>query len=155
MRIQIVAIGTKMPPWVETGCQEYLKRLPRDFAVEFKSLPLATRGKNTPAKVAMEREGEQILAAIPATDWVVALDRGGRSWSTEEAAGQVEQWRMRGQPVSLLIGGPDGLSAACLERADQLWSLSALTLPHPLVRIVIAEQLYRVWSLLNHHPYHK
>lgn len=155
MRLQIIAIGTKMPSWVEAGCQEYLKRLPRDFSVEFKPLPLTARGRNTPAKVAIDKEGEQILAAIRDNHWVVALERNGRNWSTEQTAQQVEQWQMRGQPVSLLIGGPDGLSAACLERADQLWSLSALTLPHPLVRVVVVEQLYRVWSLLNRHPYHK
>lgn len=155
MRIQILAIGTKMPSWVDAGCQEYLKRLPRDFAVEFKSLPLAARGKNSPAKIAIEKEGEQMLAAIADNHWVVALDRGGKSWSTEQVAEQVADWRMQGQPISLLIGGPDGLSASCLRRADQLWSLSGLTLPHPLVRVIIAEQLYRVWSLLNNHPYHK
>jgi 23S rRNA (pseudouridine1915-N3)-methyltransferase len=144
-----------MPSWVEAGCQEYLKRLPRDFAVSFKSLPLAPRGKSSPAAIAIEKEGEQILAAIADNHWVVALDRGGAAWSTEQAAGQVTAWRMQGQSVSLLIGGPDGLSASCLRRANQVWSLSPLTLPHPLVRVVIAEQLYRVWSLLNNHPYHK
>lgn len=155
MRIQILAIGTRMPAWVETACQEYLKRLPRDFAVEFKTLPLGSRAKNSSPKVAIEKEGEQMLAALSDNHWVVALDRSGKSWTTEQTAEQVSNWRMRGQPVSLLIGGPDGLAASCLGRADQLWSLSGLTLPHPLVRVVIAEQLYRVWSLLNNHPYHK
>lgn len=155
MRIQVIAIGTKMPAWVEAGCQEYLKRLPRDFAVEFKTLPLAQRSKNTSTEAIKEKEGEQMLAVLDANHWVVALDPKGKAWTTEQAAQQVADWQMRGRPVSLLIGGPDGLSPACLKRADQLWSLSALTLPHPLVRVVIAEQLYRVWSLLNHHPYHK
>lgn len=144
-----------MPAWVDAACQEYLKRLPRDFAVEFKTLALASRAKNSPPKIAIEKEGEQMLAALTDSHWVVALDRGGKSWTTEQAAEQVSDWRMRGQPVSLLIGGPDGLAASCLRRADQLWSLSDLTLPHPLVRVVIVEQLYRVWSLLNNHPYHK
>ncbi|MGQ9425067.1 23S rRNA (pseudouridine(1915)-N(3))-methyltransferase RlmH [Gilvimarinus sp. F26214L] len=155
MRIQILAIGTKMPSWVEAGCQEYLKRLPRDVTVEFKELPLASRGKNTPPRLAMEKEAEQILSAIGDNNWVVALDKGGKPWSTEQAAEQFSGWRLRARPVSLVIGGPDGLAPACLQRADQLWSLSALTLPHPLVRVVIAEQLYRVWSLLSNHPYHK
>lgn len=155
MRIQVVAIGTKMPAWVEAGCQEYLKRLPRDFAVEFKTLPLAQRGKNSYIEQVKEKEGEQMLAATDPNHWVVALDPKGKAWTTEQTAQQVADWQMRGRPVSLLIGGPDGLSPACLKRADQLWSLSALTLPHPLVRVVLAEQLYRVWSLLNHHPYHK
>lgn len=155
MRIQVVAIGTKMPAWVEAGSKEYLKRLPRDFSVEFKTLPLAQRGKNSSIRVAMEKEGEQMLAAIDPAHWVVALDPKGKAWTTEQTAEQVADWQMQGRPVSLLIGGPDGLSPACLKRADQLWSLSALTLPHPLVRVVLAEQLYRVWSLLNKHPYHK
>ena len=155
MRIQILAIGTRMPSWVDAGCQEYLKRFPRDFQVEFKTLPLASRGKNTPGRLAMEKEGEQLLAAIGDSHWVVALDRGGRMWSTEELASRVEDWQMKGQTVTLLIGGPDGLAPACLARANQSWSLSALTLPHPLVRVVLAEQLYRAWSLLNRHPYHK
>lgn len=155
MRIQILAIGTKMPAWVDVGCQEYLKRFPRDFSVEFKSLPLAARGKSSSTRVAIEKEGEQLLAAIGDNHWVVALDRSGKMWSTEEAAEQVSGWQIKGQPLTLLIGGPDGLSAKCLQRADQRWSLSALTLPHPLVRVLLAEQLYRVWSLRNNHPYHK
>lgn len=155
MRIQILAIGTKMPSWVEEACQEYLKRFPRDFSVQFRELPLAPRGKKTPAKLAMDKEGEQLLSALGGNDWVVALDRGGRMWSTEDLATQASEWQMKGQPVSLLVGGPDGLAPACLARANQCWSLSALTLPHPLVRVVLAEQLYRAWSLLNKHPYHK
>jgi 23S rRNA (pseudouridine1915-N3)-methyltransferase len=144
-----------MPGWVDAGCQEYLKRFPRDFSVEFKSLPLTARGKSSSTRVAIEREGEQLLNAISDSHWVVALDRTGKMWSTEETAEQVGAWQMKGRPVALLIGGPDGLSAKCLQRADQRWSLSALTLPHSLVRVVLTEQLYRVWSLRNNHPYHK
>ena len=154
MKIQIVAIGTKMPAWVEQGCQEYHKRLPRDFSVEVCELPLAARGKSTSTKIVVEKEGEKLLAAA-GNGFIVALDVGGKQWSTELLAQQVDQWRSAARPVSILIGGPDGLSPACLQQADVRWSLSALTLPHPLVRVVLMEQLYRAWSLLNHHPYHK
>lgn len=154
MKIQIVAIGTKMPLWVEQGCEEYRKRLPRDFSVEIRELPLATRGKSTSTKIVVEKEGEKLLATA-GNSFIVALDVDGTQWSTELLARQIDQWRVAARPVSLLIGGPDGLSPACLAEADARWSLSALTLPHALVRVVVLEQLYRAWSLLNHHPYHK
>ena len=96
-----------------------------------------------------------MLAAIGPTDRVIALDVMGKSCSTEQLAQQVTEWQMDGRDVSLLVGGPDGLANACLVRAEQRWSLSALTLPHPLVRVLLAEQIYRVWSILAYHPYHK
>ena len=96
-----------------------------------------------------------MLASIGAKDFVVALDIKGKSWSTEQLASTINQWQLQGQNISLLIGGPEGLSTACLQRANQRWSLSGLTLPHPLVRVVLVEQLYRAWSLFNIHPYHK
>lgn len=155
MRIKIIAVGTRMPAWVEQGYGEYAKRLPRDFAVEVVELPLGPRGKNAPVQKAIAKEGEQILAAIPAGDRVIALDVKGKPWSTEQLAGNLAGWRMEGDNVSLLIGGPDGLAPECLARAQARWSLSALTLPHPLVRIVLIEQLYRAWTILHNHPYHK
>jgi len=155
MKIQIIAIGKKMPDWVQTGCDEYLKRLSNDIAISFKELPLAQRGKNTPAALSIEKEGQQMLAAIPDQHFVVALDSRGKQWSTEQLSERLADWRMQGRDMSLLIGGPDGLSKACLTRADITWSLSALTLPHPLVRVLLVEQLYRAWSILNNHPYHK
>ncbi len=96
-----------------------------------------------------------MLAAIPDSDRVIALDVKGKSWSTEQLAQNLSRWRMDGDNYSLLIGGPDGLASDCLTRCDAKWSLSALTLPHPLVRIVVIEQLYRAWTILQHHPYHK
>lgn len=155
MRTRIIAVGTKMPAWVETGYQEYAKRLPRDFTVEVVELPLGARGKNASIEKAILKEGEQMLAAIPAGDKVIALDVKGKPWSTEKLADNLADWRMVGGNYSLLIGGPDGLAPACLARADAKWSLSPLTLPHPLVRIVVIEQLYRAWTILNNHPYHK
>ncbi len=155
MRTRIIAVGTKMPAWVETGYQEYAKRLPRDFSVEVVELALGARGKNASVEKAIAKEGEQMLAAIPAGDKVIALDVKGKPWSTETLADNLSKWRMDGGNYSLLIGGPDGLAKPCLDRADAKWSLSPLTLPHPLVRIVVIEQLYRAWTILNNHPYHK
>ncbi len=155
MRIRIIALGTKMPSWVEAGYDEYAKRLPRDWAVELVALPLAARGKSTSASTVMEKEADAMLAAIGKGDQVVALEVKGRPWSTEELAQQLGDWRMSGANYSLLIGGPDGLAQRCRDRADLQWSLSPLTLPHPLVRIVVIEQLYRAYSLLHNHPYHK
>jgi len=155
MRIKIIAVGTKMPAWVETGFAEYAKRLPRDFSVEVLELALGPRGKNASIEKAIAKEGELMTAAIPAGDHVIALDVKGKPWSTEKLAQNFMDWRMEHSNFSILIGGPDGLAPACLQRAHARWSLSALTLPHPLVRIVLIEQLYRAWTILNKHPYHK
>jgi 23S rRNA (pseudouridine1915-N3)-methyltransferase len=155
MRIRIIAVGTKMPDWVEQGYTEYHKRLPRDFAVELVELPLAPRSKNSDIARAMEKEGEAMLAAIGKGDTVMALEVKGKPWSTGQLAEQLASWRMSGTNYSLLIGGPDGLAPACQALASIKWSLSPLTLPHPLVRIVLIEQLYRAWTILQNHPYHK
>lgn len=155
MRIRIIAVGTKMPDWVEAGYKEYAKRLPRDFTVEMVELPLGARGKNASIDKAISKEAEQILAAIPKGDFVIALDVLGKPWSTQTLADNLAKWSMQNSNYSLLIGGPDGLAPECLARAEARWSLSALTLPHPLVRIVVIEQLYRAWTILNNHPYHK
>ncbi|TDG12518.1 23S rRNA (pseudouridine(1915)-N(3))-methyltransferase RlmH [Seongchinamella unica] len=155
MRISIVTIGTKMPAWVSQGVAEYSKRMPRELRIEWKELPLAARGKGSSASQLKEKEGEQILKSIPAGDRVIALDVRGKAISTEVLARQLADWQMSGDNYSLLIGGPDGLSQACLDRAERRWSLSALTLPHPLVRILLAEQLYRAWTITVNHPYHR
>lgn len=155
MRIRLIAVGGKMPGWVSTGYDEYAKRLPADFRLELVELALGHRGKGADLARAIRAEGDAMLDAIPKGDRVIALTVDGRSWSTEQLAEQAEQWRMSGQNLSLLVGGPDGLDARCVAAADQKWSLSALTLPHPLVRIMLAEQLYRAWTLLQGHPYHK
>lgn len=155
MRISIIAIGTKMPSWVDQGVDEYARRMPRELKVDWKALPLAQRGKGSSAAQLRDREGEQILKAIPAGDRVIALDVRGKSLATEQLAEQLAHWQMTGDNYSLLIGGPDGLAPACLERAERRWSLSELTLPHPLVRILLAEQLYRAWTITVNHPYHR
>ncbi|MBA6413215.1 23S rRNA (pseudouridine(1915)-N(3))-methyltransferase RlmH [Parahaliea sp. F7430] len=155
MRLTIVAVGGRMPAWVEEGVSEYSKRLPRELRLQWREVPLARRGKDAKAEQLCQAEGEQILKAVPQGDRVIALDVKGRSWTTPELAQQLSSWQMSGDNYSLLIGGPDGLSAECLARAERRWSLSALTLPHPLVRIVLAEQLYRAWTITVNHPYHR
>jgi 23S rRNA (pseudouridine1915-N3)-methyltransferase len=155
MRISIIAVGTKMPGWVSQGVEEYCRRLPREINLEWREIPLAQRGKDSKPELLCEREGEQILKAIPARDQVVALDVLGKRISTPALAEQLSAWQMSGDDYSLLIGGPDGLSPQCLERAQSKWSLSDLTLPHPLVRVLLAEQLYRAWTITVNHPYHR
>jgi len=155
MKIKLLAVGTKMPSWVTQGYDEYARRMPSDMQLQLQELGLGFRGKSADLKRAIAKEGEQMLAAIPAQDYVIALDVLGNPWSTQQLAKQCGDWRMSGRNVTLLVGGPDGLDPACVARADQRWSLSPLTLPHPLVRVVLAEQIYRAWSLLNNHPYHK
>ncbi|MDP1931659.1 MAG: 23S rRNA (pseudouridine(1915)-N(3))-methyltransferase RlmH [Gammaproteobacteria bacterium] len=155
MKISLVSVGTRMPSWVEEGVAEYSKRLPADFALSLVEVPLAKRGKGLDIDQAIRKESEALLAKIKPTDHVIALEVEGRTLSTEAMARRVDAIRMEGRNMVLLAGGPDGLGDACLKRADEQWSLSALTLPHPLVRIVVAEQIYRIWSVLNAHPYHR
>ena len=144
-----------MPDWVQSGYEEYAKRMPRECALELREIALAQRGKNTDIPRAIEKESEAMLLALPAQERTIALDVRGKTQSTESLADALKRWHMDGGNTSFLIGGPDGLSKQCLARANESWSLSGLTLPHPLVRIVLAEQLYRAWSLLNNHPYHR
>ena len=144
-----------MPSWVVEGYREYTKRLPRECSLQLVEIPPAKRHKSLSAKQARQQEGQAILAALPKDCSVVALDVRGKPWSTETLAAQLDNWLVSGRDVALLVGGPDGLSDACLERADQRWSLSRLTYPHPLVRIVLAEQLYRAWTITTGHPYHR
>jgi 23S rRNA (pseudouridine1915-N3)-methyltransferase len=144
-----------MPRWVDEGYREYARRLPRECALHLQEIPLGRRGKGADVQRAVQGEGDRMLAAVPRNCRVLALDQRGRAWCTEELAGQLEGWLAEGRDLALLVGGPDGLARSCLERADGCWSLSPLTLPHPLVRVLVAEQLYRAWSILSRHPYHR
>ncbi|WP_430461636.1 23S rRNA (pseudouridine(1915)-N(3))-methyltransferase RlmH [Thalassolituus sp. LLYu03] len=155
MKLRLLAVGHKMPSWVEQGFGEYAKRLPADCAIELVEIPPGHRAKNTSKEKAMQQEADALRKAIRPTDHVVALDVKGGNWSTEKLAQELEGWRMQGGDVALLVGGPDGMTPDVLALAKQRWSLSALTLPHPLVRVLLAEQLYRAWTILQGHPYHK
>ena len=144
-----------MPAWVSAGYAEYARRLPRECSLQLVEIPVSKRRKSIPAARAMQEEGQLMLAAIPADCLVIALDVKGKSWSTGVLTKRLQDWLAGGRDVALLVGGPDGLAPDCLARADLSWSLSALTYPHALVRIVVAEQLYRAWSINTGHPYHR
>ena len=155
MRVKLVAVGTKLPQWVDAGFLEYTKRLPKEFSIELIEVLLAHRGKNPDLARLIHQEGQAMLKHVNDSDWVIALEVNGKRWSTEQLAEQITNWQMNGKDVVLLVGGPDGLSNECKSRANIQWSLSELTLPHPLVRIILAESLYRAWTLTVGHPYHR
>ena len=155
MRIRLIAVGTKMPTWVEQGYREYEKRLNQDITLELIEIPAGKRGKNADVERLTRKEGEQMITAIHGQDHIITLDVPGKKFTTEQLAQRLETLMHKGVNISLLIGGPEGLAEDCKIKAHESWSLSTLTLPHPLVRIVLAEQLYRAWSVLKGHPYHR
>lgn len=155
MKIKLLAVGKRMPDWINTGFLDYVKRMPKTMSMQLTEIPLQTRTKNQDIAKLVQQEGELMLQATPAADTVIALDVNGQQWDTPAFAMQLQKWRELGNDISLLIGGPDGLALACLQRADVRWSLSQLTLPHPLVRVIVAEQIYRAFSILSQHPYHR
>lgn len=150
-RLRMLAVGTRMPGWVQTGFAEYQKRLPRDYALELREIPLSRRAGTQ----AVGEEGDALLASLAGEELVVALDVQGKTWDTMEFAEHMRAWHDQSRRVAFLIGGPDGLSPPCRERADFSLSLSRLTMPHPLVRVFLAEQIYRAWSIIHAHPYHR
>jgi 23S rRNA (pseudouridine1915-N3)-methyltransferase len=155
LKITLIAVGTKMDSWVEQGYNEYARRMPKECSLQLIEIGMERRGKSGSPERWMSQEGERILAAVPKGDSIVALDVKGSSWSTEKLADQMRRWMDGGRGISLLVGGPDGLAGKCIKQAEQRWSLSNLTLPHPLVRVVLSEQLYRAWSVVSNHPYHR
>jgi 23S rRNA (pseudouridine1915-N3)-methyltransferase len=144
-----------MPAWVNQGIQTYTKRLPRHIELQFRELPAAQRVSGATPEKLKQKEGNQLLKAAPDSAYVIALDEHGKSWNSTDVAAQLEDWMAHYPSIVFFIGGPDGLAETCKQRADQLWSLSPLTLPHPLVRVVLAEQIYRAWTLVQGHPYHR
>ena len=155
MLINLIAVGTKMPDWVKAGFADYAKRLPSDYPLNLIEIKAEPRGKNADTKRILEREGQLIQAAIPKHNHVIALDRLGHAVDTIKISQALQNWHDMNQDISLLIGGPEGLARPCIDQAHTTWSLSKLTLPHPLVRVLVAEQFYRAWSILCHHPYHR
>jgi 23S rRNA (pseudouridine1915-N3)-methyltransferase len=155
MKCRLIAAGTRLPDWVNTGFREYQKRLRAPLVLELEEIPVATRRAGENPQRAVAREGANMLAALGPKDHVVALAVSAPQRSTEALSGWLAERLRAAKPLALLIGGPDGLAPECVERADESWSLSPLTLPHALVRIVVAEQIYRAMSLLAGHPYHR
>ena len=155
MQVRLITVGSKMPAWVETGYQEYNRRLGQEVRLELIEIPLNRRSKGANVNRLQEKEATHMLAAVGTGDLIITLEIGGKAWSTDQLAQNMGGWLQDGRNVSLLVGGPEGLHPLCLAQANLRWSLSALTLPHPLVRVVVAEQIYRAWSILRNHPYHK
>lgn len=144
-----------MPQWVQVGADEYVKRFSGDCRLQLIEIPLAKRGRSISVSQNQSVECEKMLAASPATCHKIALDVSGKPLSTEQLANEMKQWQRLGESVVFYIGGPDGMSSTFLQQCDQRWSLSAMTFPHSLVRVMLAEQLYRAWSILQGHPYHR
>lgn len=144
-----------MPTWVKAGYEEFSRRLPPECNLKLVEVPAVKRRKGLAVADILKREGERMLRSVPPRVRILTLEREGVAWSTETLATRLLFWMREGIDVALLIGGPDGLAPACLQRADERWSLSSLTLPHGLVRVIVAEQLYRAWTTLNNHPYHR
>lgn len=155
MRLHLLCVGSRQPEWINQGFETYARRMPRECSLQLVEIPTRHRGKAADKKRAVDKEGELLLRAIPDGAMVVALDASGDAWSTQQLADQIDDWRHEYQNVALLIGGAEGLAPSCLARAHRRWSLSALTLPHGLARVVAAEQLYRAWTILSGHPYHR
>ena len=153
MKIKIISVGSKSPGWVRAGYEEYAKRLPRELPLTLIEIPAPKHQGR--AERFIRIEGDKMLAQIQPADWVVALDEGGRSVSSEQLARKMDNWRMNGRPVAICVGGADGLAPEVRQRADETLSLSALTFPHYLVRVVLAEALYRAWTINVGHPYHR
>jgi len=152
MQLSLCAVGRKMPDWVTHASGDYKKRLPKQWQFSIHEVAQANLGSTAKNKI---KEGKALLECVPHKAHVVALDNRGKSWSTNELAIELNQWQTLGKPVSLLVGGPDGLDDSTFQQADQKWSLSPLTFPHPLVRIIVLEQIYRAYSLTINHPYHR
>jgi 23S rRNA (pseudouridine1915-N3)-methyltransferase len=155
MKCRLIAAGTRLPEWVNDGFREYQKRLRTPLVLELKEIGIAPRRAGENPSRGILREGADMLAALGKDDYVVALEIAGKSMNTEQLGAWLAERMRDGRSLALLIGEPDGLSPQCRERADHSWSLSPLTLPHALVRVVVAEQLYRAVSLLAGHPYHR
>jgi 23S rRNA (pseudouridine1915-N3)-methyltransferase len=154
MRLRVLAVGQKMPAWIDQGVDEYARRLPRGVTVEWLNIAPAKRGTDSIERY-QQIEAESIRAKLSAEDYPVVLHVQGREITTETIAERLAQWQMAGNRVCIVIGGPDGLHQSILDAAQEQWSFGRITLPHPLVRVILSEQLYRAWSIQAGHPYHR
>jgi 23S rRNA (pseudouridine1915-N3)-methyltransferase len=154
MKLRIISVGHKMPIWVETACNEYTKRMPRDLTTEIIEIKPDKRADGKNSEVVQEAEAKRILEAA-GKDFLVVCDERGQQISTLQVAEKIQFWQGLGKDVSIVIGGADGLHQSIKQRADWLWGLSPLTLPHAFVRVLLCEQLYRAHSIIIGHPYHR
>lgn len=155
MKITLLAVGTKMPKWVDDAYADYAKRLPREVELKLVEIKPEKRGGGVNAEKGIAAEHARLQAAIPPRSKLVVLDERGRNWTSMQLAAGLKDWLASGDDVCIVIGGADGLAAELKQRADLLLQLSALTLPHGMVRVLLAEQIYRAVSILNGHPYHR
>lgn len=156
MKIRLLAVGSRMESWVQAGYDAYRERLPPFLRPELVEVPLAIRSGRGDRALAVAKEGERLLHGLRPGDYVVALDERGRQYSSVDLAQRLDRWLAAGHSaLAFVIGGPEGLAEPVRSRADELWSLGMLTWPHGLVRLMLAEQLYRAWTIRQGHPYHK
>lgn len=154
MKLNILSVGHKMPNWVELGCAEYLKRMPRELTTEIIEIKPDKRAAGKNSEVVQEAEAKRILEVVN-KDYLIVLDERGQSVTSLQLATRMQHWQTLGRDVSLVIGGADGIHVSLKQKADWLWSLSSLTMPHGLVRVMLSEQLYRAYTVIQNHPYHK
>lgn len=155
MKLTVVAVGQRMPAWVDAGYAEYAKRMPREMPLSLVEVKAEPREENPSVARIMEAEAKRIASAIPKDALKVVLDERGKAFGTRELSERLAGWQMEGRDVAFVIGGADGLADTVKRDAHVMWSLSKLTLPHGLVRVILAEQLYRAHSILKNHPYHR
>ncbi|MDY7546927.1 23S rRNA (pseudouridine(1915)-N(3))-methyltransferase RlmH [Glaciimonas sp. CA11.2] len=155
MQLIIAAVGHKMPTWIETGFGEYAKRMPPDCRIVLKEIKPVDRSSSKTAETAIALERGRIEAVLPKGVRIVALDEHGKDLTSVQLSQHLIQWQQDGRDVAFIIGGADGLDPAFKAKADTLLRISSLTLPHGMVRVLLAEQLYRAWSITQNHPYHR
>lgn len=155
MRINLIAVGKRSPAWVENSFREYSKRLPRELAVNLIEISPAAQSSKNSTESKIKKEIKLIQSAIPKNNLVIALDEHGKLFSSKQLAIKIDNYMQQGQEISIIIGGADGLGDNFKKYVDEIWSLSKMTLPHALVKIIIIEQIYRAWTIINNHPYHR
>jgi len=155
MQLLVAAVGQRMPAWVNEAWHTYTRRMPTGIRPGLREIPLARRGRNADTRRLKLKESQTLQAAMPKRARVIAMDIKGRQWSTQELAQQFGVWMADGRDLGIMIGGPDGIDKTVLDKTDICWSLGPPTFPHPLVRVMLAEQLYRAWTITQNHPYHR
>ncbi len=155
MHLRLLAVGDRQPAWVEDAFDTYVARFPREWRFRLECVRTAKRSKNSPVGRAIDEEADSLLSRVKSDEQLVLLDEQGTALSSQALSGRLSKWRSDGRDLAFIIGGPDGVSESIRRRANFVWSLSSLTLPHGLARVLLAEQLYRAWSLETGHPYHR